>query len=264
MGTSATEFQKIWLVCEECTFHFPSKLLSSSFVKYKLRQLSRRHFPPWRDLQNFTMRADCRQRLGLTLAIMGFLGTITTCALPSWKVTAFIGSNNITAEFIFEGLWMYCVVQSTGQIKCKVHSSDSHYLKTCGLQEHLSWSPSSSGSLQSCLVWLEISPSSNCGTKSKRGKYIAIASGVVFIIAGIFVLIAVCWSANTIMNNFYKPFMKMELGTSLYIGWTSAGLLRLGGGLLCSSCPPKGETKCEVTYSKAHSYGGPQEPRASK
>lgn len=69
------------------------------------------------------MRADCRQCLGLTLAIIGFLGTITTCALPSWKVTAFIGSNNITAEFIFEGLWMYCVVQSTGQIKCKVHSS---------------------------------------------------------------------------------------------------------------------------------------------
>uniref|UniRef100_A0A669EGW8 Claudin n=1 Tax=Oreochromis niloticus TaxID=8128 RepID=A0A669EGW8_ORENI len=69
------------------------------------------------------MRAECRHRLGLTLAIIGFLGTITTCALPSWKVTAFIGSSNITAELIFEGLWMYWVVQSTGQIKCKVHSS---------------------------------------------------------------------------------------------------------------------------------------------
>ncbi|CAI5643259.1 unnamed protein product [Oreochromis niloticus] len=192
------------------------------------------------------MRADCRQRLGLTLAIIGFLGTITTCALPSWKVTAFIGSNNITAELIFEGLWMYCVVQSTGQIKCKVHSSVLTLPQDLRTARALV--------VISIIIGFFAVLLGVIGNKSvkllqdEKQK----TSGVVFNIAGILVLIAVCWSANTIMNNFYKPVLKMELGTSLYIGWTSAGLLCLGGGL-CSSCPPKGETKCEVAYSKAHS-----------
>ncbi|KAL3970900.1 receptor-type tyrosine-protein phosphatase U [Sarotherodon galilaeus] len=44
---------------------------------------------------------------------------------------------------------------------------------------------------------------------------------------------------------------KWELGSSLYIGWGSAGLLFLGGGLLCSSCPRMNDTDCEVRYSNS-------------
>ncbi|KAF0030176.1 hypothetical protein F2P81_016907 [Scophthalmus maximus] len=40
-----------------------------------------------------------------------------------WRVTAFIGSNIVTAQIIWEGLWMTCVVQSTGQMQCKVYDS---------------------------------------------------------------------------------------------------------------------------------------------
>uniref|UniRef100_A0A672L5D4 Claudin b n=1 Tax=Sinocyclocheilus grahami TaxID=75366 RepID=A0A672L5D4_SINGR len=63
------------------------------------------------------------QLLGTALAILGWIGVIVVCAIPMWKVTAFIGSNIITAQTSWEGIWMNCVVQSTGQMQCKVYDS---------------------------------------------------------------------------------------------------------------------------------------------
>uniref|UniRef100_A0A3Q4G128 Claudin n=1 Tax=Neolamprologus brichardi TaxID=32507 RepID=A0A3Q4G128_NEOBR len=63
------------------------------------------------------------QIVGVCLAILGFLGTILICALPMWKVSAFIQSNIITAQVFWEGLWMNCVFQSTGQSQCKNYDS---------------------------------------------------------------------------------------------------------------------------------------------
>uniref|UniRef100_A0A8P4JXB8 Claudin-4 n=1 Tax=Dicentrarchus labrax TaxID=13489 RepID=A0A8P4JXB8_DICLA len=72
---------------------------------------------------------------------------------------------------------------------------------------------------------------------------VTIAAGIVFICAGVLILIPVCWSANSIIRDFYNPLLisaqRRELGAALYIGWGTAGLLILGGALLCSSCPPK-------------------------
>uniref|UniRef100_A0A8C1ZKT9 Claudin 4 n=1 Tax=Cyprinus carpio TaxID=7962 RepID=A0A8C1ZKT9_CYPCA len=61
--------------------------------------------------------------LGVTLAVFGWIVGIVSCALPMWKVTAFIGVNIVTAQTIWEGIWMNCVVQSTGQMQCKVYDS---------------------------------------------------------------------------------------------------------------------------------------------
>uniref|UniRef100_A0A3Q3GW83 Claudin n=1 Tax=Labrus bergylta TaxID=56723 RepID=A0A3Q3GW83_9LABR len=63
------------------------------------------------------------QIFGIFLASIGFLGDIIICALPMWKVSAFIGNNIVTAQVFWEGLWMNCVMQSTGQMQCKVYDS---------------------------------------------------------------------------------------------------------------------------------------------
>uniref|UniRef100_A0A3P9NWG2 Claudin n=1 Tax=Poecilia reticulata TaxID=8081 RepID=A0A3P9NWG2_POERE len=63
------------------------------------------------------------QILGVALAVIGWLGNILICALPLWRVSAFIGNNIVVAQSIWEGLWMSCVVQSTGQMQCKVYDS---------------------------------------------------------------------------------------------------------------------------------------------
>uniref|UniRef100_A0A3B4GPP7 Claudin n=1 Tax=Pundamilia nyererei TaxID=303518 RepID=A0A3B4GPP7_9CICH len=170
--------------------------------------------------------------LGLALAtiIIGFLGSIITCGLPQWRVTAFIGANIVTSQVIWEGLWMSCVTQSTGQMQCKVYDS-----------------------------MLELA----------QDLQAARALTVIAIIAGVFgILLAVvggkfCWTANTVIRDFYNPTLiaaqKRELGASLYIGWGTAGVLILGGGLLCSSCPPNNAPDYDVRYSKARSVDSHKE-----
>lgn len=60
------------------------------------------------------------QMLGCAMALFGWIGVIVICSVPMWRVTAFIGSNIVTAQTIWEGIWMNCVVQSTGQMQCKI------------------------------------------------------------------------------------------------------------------------------------------------
>uniref|UniRef100_A0A3B5QN90 Claudin n=1 Tax=Xiphophorus maculatus TaxID=8083 RepID=A0A3B5QN90_XIPMA len=61
--------------------------------------------------------------LGLSLCVIGSLLVMVACGLPMWKVTAFIEANIVVAQTMWDGLWMSCVVQSTGQMQCKVHDS---------------------------------------------------------------------------------------------------------------------------------------------
>lgn len=196
-----------------------------------------------------------RQILGLALAVIGFLGSIIICALPTWKVTAFIGANIITAQVIWEGLWMNCVTQSTGQMQCKVYDSLLALPQDLQAARALVVIAIIFG-VFGILLGVVGGKCTNFVPDEVQKCKVAIASGIIFIIAGLLVLIPVCWTANTIIRDFYNPILtnaqRRELGASLYIGWASAGLLFLGGGLLCSSCPPK-ENNYDVKYSKARS-----------
>lgn len=197
-----------------------------------------------------------RQMLGIVLAVVGFLGSIVICALPTWKVTAFIGSNIVTSQGIWEGLWMNCVIQSTGQMQCKVYDSLLALPQDLQAARALTVIAIIVGAF-GILLAVVGGKCTNFVEEERQKCKVAIAAGIVFIIAGLMVLIPVCWSANTIIRDFYNPIMidaqRRELGASLYIGWGSAGLLFLGGGLLCSSCPPKEENDYDVKYSKARS-----------
>ncbi|XP_072209609.1 claudin-4-like [Excalfactoria chinensis] len=178
---------------------------------------------------------------GLVLAVLGWLGSILTCALPMWKVTAFIGYNIVVAQVFWEGLWMNCVYESTGQMQCKAY--DSLLDLTSDLQAaralvvtsiivaFLGLLTAISGA--DCTRWME--------DKSSKGR-VSIVAGAIFVLAGIVLLIPVSWSANSIVTNFYNPMvpeaLKRELGAALYIGWASSALQLLGGGILCCSGPP--------------------------
>lgn len=208
-----------------------------------------------RQQQSLSMVSTCRQLLGLVLAVIGFLGSIIICALPTWKVTAFIGANIITAQVTWEGLWMNCVTQSTGQMQCKVYDSLLALNRDLQAARALVVIAIIVG-VFGIVVGVVGGKCTNFVEDEVQKCKVAIASGIIFIIAGLLVLIPVCWTANTIIRDFYNPILvnaqRRELGASLYIGWASAGLLFLGGGLLCSSCPPK-EDDYDVKYSKARS-----------
>ncbi|XP_051252496.1 claudin a [Dicentrarchus labrax] len=182
------------------------------------------------------------QMVGTALCIIGWIGAIVACALPQWKVTAFIGQNIVTAQTNWEGIWMSCVVQSTGQMQCKVYDSMlalSNDLQAARALIIISILVGIVGILLS----LAGGKCTNCVEDESSKAKIGVASGVVFIIAGVMCLIPVSWTANTIIRDFYNPIMmssqKRELGAALFIGWGASALLILGGALLCANCPPK-------------------------
>ncbi|CAJ1064922.1 claudin-4-like [Xyrichtys novacula] len=194
------------------------------------------------------------QMVGTALCIIGWIGVIVVCALPQWKVTAFIGQNIVTAQTTWEGIWMSCVVQSTGQMQCKVY--DSMLALSTDLQAARALVIISIlVGILGILLAIAGGKCTNCVEDESSKAKIGVASGVIFIIAGVMCLIPVCWTANTIIQNFYNPLMvgsqKRELGAALFIGWGASGLLLIGGGLLCANCPPKDSYSAK--YSAARS-----------
>ncbi|KPP79799.1 claudin-1-like [Scleropages formosus] len=63
------------------------------------------------------------QLFGFVLAFVGFVALITSTSMTEWKASSFAGPSIVTAQSMYEGLWMSCVEQSTGQVQCKVFDS---------------------------------------------------------------------------------------------------------------------------------------------
>ncbi|KAK5610031.1 Claudin-4 [Crenichthys baileyi] len=194
------------------------------------------------DYRDFIMASQGLQILGILLSFISWLGTVITCALPKWRVTAFVGTNIVTAQVIWEGLWMNCVVQSTGQMQCKVYDSMltlPQDLQAARAMLIISVIVGVFGMLMAVVG----GKCTNCMEDEASKAKACIVSGVIFIITAFLILIPVSWSAHTVVRDFYNPMVieaqRRELGAGLYIGWGSAGLLLLGGGLLCSNCPPE-------------------------
>ncbi|XP_019714900.1 claudin-3-like, partial [Hippocampus comes] len=87
----------------------------------------------------------------------------------------------------------------------------------------------------------------NCVEEERAKARVMIGAGAAFILASVTQLIPVSWSANAIIMEFYNPVIpeaqKREIGAALYAGWAAAAFLLLGGGILCSSCPPQPEKR---------------------
>ncbi|XP_015251474.1 PREDICTED: claudin-4-like [Cyprinodon variegatus] len=196
------------------------------------------------------------QILGSALGIIGWIGAIIVCALPMWKVSAFIGSNIVTSQITWEGIWMNCVVQSTGQMQCKVY--DSMLALSADLQAARALTiVSIIVGILAILLSVAGGKCTNCVKEESKKIKVGIASGVIFIIAGVLCLIPVCWTAHTIIQNFYSPILnqsqKQELGAALYIGWGASALMLIGGGMLCSNCPRNDKDGYSARYAAARS-----------
>ncbi|CAI5643190.1 unnamed protein product [Oreochromis niloticus] len=204
------------------------------------------------------MSACCRHVLGLLLSIIGFLGTIFICALPLWKVSTFTGSSITTSQIHFVGLWVTCVIRSTGKMQCKSYNSIQDLPKDLqGARVLIVFAII----IQFFGIVLGVVGSKciNFVPNKWQKTKVVIASGALFIIAGFLVALPVssCWINLTISMNSNSLFLdnvhRVEPGAVLYIGWAPAGLLYLGGGLLCCSFSSRNETDYEVGYSRAES-----------
>ena len=203
------------------------------------------------------------QMLGSALSLFGFIGVIVVCGAPMWRVTAFIGNNIVTSQTIWEGIWMSCVVQSTGQMQCKVYDSMLALNQDLQAARAMIIISILTG-IFAVVMSVAGGKCTNC-IEDKRSKHKAsIAAGVLFIIAGLLCLIPVSWSAHTTIRNFYNPMLvgaqRRELGAALYIGWGASGMLLMGGSLLCWNCPPRDDHPHYVPkFTPARSSGTSRE-----
>lgn len=163
---------------------------------------------------------------------------------------------------------MSCVVQSTGQMQCKVYDSllalpqDLQAARALCVVTLLIV-------LLGLLVYLAGAKCTTCVEDRNSKSRLVLISGIIFVISGVLTLIPVCWTAHSIIQDFYNPLVadaqKRELGASLYLGWAASGLLLLGGGLLCCACSsggtqgPRHYMACYST-SVPHSRGPSEYP----
>ncbi|NWS52893.1 CLD8 protein, partial [Chunga burmeisteri] len=194
------------------------------------------------------------QIAGLLLGGIGMIGTFAVTGMPQWRVSAFIESNIIVFETIWEGLWMHCIRQANIRMQCKVY--DSVLALSPDLQA--SRGLMCAGSVLSFLAFMVAvigMKCMRCAQSSWQAKgYVILAGGVLFILSGAVELIPVCWVANTIIRDFYNPAVnvaqKRELGEALYLGWVAAFCLLAAGALFCCFC-------CCREKSRSYGYSAP-------
>lgn len=230
---------------QQLGFHTPHSSAASNspvhLIDYLLRDAHR----------DAAMASMGMQLVGCALALFGWIGVIIACSTPMWRVTAFIGNNIVTSQTMWEGIWMSCVVQSTGQMQCKVY--DSMLALSTDLQgARALMVVSIIVGIAGLLIAFAGGKCTNFIPEEKAKAKASVAAGVVLIISGILCLIPASWTASMIVRDFYNPMVidaqKREIGASLYISWGAAALLILGGGLLCASCPPREENSPSVRY----------------
>ncbi|XP_038131663.1 claudin-1 [Cyprinodon tularosa] len=199
------------------------------------------------------------QLLGFTLAFLGLIGTIASTILVEWKASSHAGDNIITAQALYEGLWKTCAWQSTGQIQCKVYDS---LLQLPGIVQGTRGLMLVSILLSfiSMLVAVVGMRCTTCmeGQPQQKDK-VALAGGILFILAGLFALVGTSWYGHRVAQDFYSPFTptnsRYEFGTALYVGWGSACLCLIGGGFLCCNCSGKSSSGKTMHYTSAGAAG---------
>ncbi|KAF1597831.1 UNVERIFIED_CONTAM: Claudin-7, partial [Eudyptes pachyrhynchus] len=201
------------------------------------------------------------QVLGLGLALAGWGALVAATVLPQWQTSSFAGDSIITAVATYQGLWMACASQSTGQLQCKSYDS---ILALPGYMQATRALMVVSGVLGLLALGLAVvgMKCTRCGDDDPRRKAgTAAAGGGLFLLSGLLGLIACSWYGHRIVTNFYDPTIpvnsKYEFGAAIFVGWAGAALAMLGGAMLACSCPGGGGHGRAYPRSKAP---GPQPP----
>ncbi|XP_042270449.1 claudin f [Thunnus maccoyii] len=179
---------------------------------------------------------------GQVITFIGLVGVSVTCGIPMWRVTSYIGANIVTGQVVWDGLWMNCVMQSTGQMQCKLNDSVMRLSPDLQAARALVIISLIFGFIGFIITFIG-ARCTGCLKKDSSKAKVVIICGCLIIISAILVLIPVCWSAAITIADFRSPIVietqKRELGAAIYIGWASAAILLVGGIILTTSCPTR-------------------------
>ncbi|XP_017679524.1 PREDICTED: claudin-4-like [Lepidothrix coronata] len=176
------------------------------------------------------------QTSGLVTAIVGFVATILICALPMWRVTTCLGSNNVGTQSYTDGLWVTCVNDGTGQSQCRYYSSQLEISPDLLIARPLVVTALIT-TFAAIIIFVMRGAFSGCmgGNRGNRGAIIAL-TGSLFFTSAILILVSVSFTASNIINNSYTPTgpeaVSRELGAAIYIGFIAFALLLASGIVL--------------------------------
>lgn len=215
-----------------------------------------------------------KETAGQVISFIGLVGVSVTCGVPMWRVTSFIGANIVTGQIVWDGLWMNCVMQSTGQMQCRLNESVMRLTRDLQAARALVIISLVFGFIGFIISFIG-AKCTGCLKKDSSKAKVVIISGCLIIVSAILVLIPVCWSAAFTIADFQNPLtietQRRELGASIYIGWASAALLLVGGIILTTSCPPQKQYRYPsyppppvYPYSGPATYGPVYAPASSR
>ncbi|XP_028320073.1 claudin f [Gouania willdenowi] len=195
-----------------------------------------------------------KETAGQVISFVGLVGVAVTCGIPMWRVTSYIGANIVTGQIVWDGLWMNCIMQSTGQMQCKINDSVMRLTRDLQAARALVIISLVFGFIGFIISFIGAKCTS-CLKQDHSKANVVIISGCLIILAAVLVLVPVCWSAVITITDFQDPTtietQRREIGASIYIGWASAALLLIGGIILTTSCPPQ-----RPLYNPQYTYPG--------
>ncbi|XP_061828487.1 claudin-7-like isoform X1 [Nerophis lumbriciformis] len=190
----------------------------------------------------FAMGKIGKETAGQIISFIGLVGVAVTTGIPMWRVTSFIGANIVTGQIIWDGLWMNCVMQSTGQMQCRLNESVMRLTPDLQAARALVIISLVFGFIGFMITFIGAKCTS-CLEKDRSKATVVIIGGCLLILAAVLVLVPVTWSATITITDFQNPLtintQRREIGAAIYIGWGSAAILLIGGIILTTSCPPK-------------------------
>ncbi|XP_056361884.1 claudin-17-like [Oenanthe melanoleuca] len=185
------------------------------------------------------MASSCvLQITGLIFGGVGMVGTLAATAMPQWRVSAYVESNMVVFESIWEGLWMDCISQLGLRLQCKLYDS---LLALPPALEALRALMCAAAGLALLSFLLAIAGLQRGQRGPRAGSPALLAAGTAALLAGALALVPPSWTGGSIVRDFHDPrvpaALKRELGTALFVGWASSALLLAAGAIYChSSC----------------------------
>ncbi|XP_068025319.1 claudin-3-like [Melanerpes formicivorus] len=184
------------------------------------------------------MTNPTQQLSGLVLSLLGWIGSIITCALPTWRLSAFLGANMVAAQAITEGLFQICVNDNAGGLQCKYYETLQEISPALQAGRGLVITSIFTAFFGLVAVLTGFGSSRFAEDENIKNRNTVIG-GVTFTMASVMLLIPVASSANSTVCHFYNPmvpdYLKRELGSAIYVGIFSFALELIGGSVLCAA-----------------------------
>ncbi|XP_021042874.1 claudin-13-like [Mus pahari] len=180
-----------------------------------------------------------QEAISFSVTTLGWMGAIVSCVLPIWRVT-FPDDETDTDVSVWEGLWHICQAQANRWIQCTLYDTRLQAAQDIKVSQ-VFMVICTIGTWLGLLLCVLGDRRFECFMNRNIESTVMKVAGGVFLSVGLLVLVPLSWVTHNVIHGFFNPLLgyskKVQMGTSLYLAWTSSVLLLLGGILLCVNIP---------------------------